>query len=204
MSNLLKMVLLLVKSIECKVVLVPKKIKFKDIKKVGDIKIAIKMGGLEKFSMKVAEKIQATKSIFSKIRSESGDLSDSIKKSNELFDGFTEKVDQALKRKSQQFNQSIKELIKNVSQTVALDSDESKSVGNEIQGDITAEDVSTFLATLWENHESAQSKFIETGKDEYGEMALDIKVAINNIEEIKTYLIEHGRFDKVEYDYSFE
>ena len=182
----------------------PKKLKFRDIKKVGDIKVSIKMGGLEKVSMKIAERIQATKSIFSKLHSKGGELSDSIKKSNEWFEGFTKKVDITLKRKGQEFNQSVKELIRSVSQTVKLESEEIKSVGDEIKGDITAEDVSTFLATLWENHEAAQSKFIETGKDEYGEMALDIKVAINNIEEIREYLIEHGRFDKVEYDYSFE
>ena len=185
-------------------IVVPKKLKFKDIKKVGDIKVSIKMGGLEKFSMKIAENIQATRSVFSKMRSKGGDLSDSIKKSNELFEDFTEKVDQTIKRKSQNFNQSIKELIKSVSQTAALDSEDQTSIGDEIKGEITANDVRTFLATLWENHEMAQSKFIETGKDEYGEMALDIKVAINNIEEIKKYLIEHGRFDKVEYDFSFE
>ena len=48
----------------------PKKLKFKDNKKVGEIKISLRMGrGLAKAQMKVAEKIQATKRIFAKIKS---------------------------------------------------------------------------------------------------------------------------------------
>ncbi|MHA1785728.1 MAG: hypothetical protein ACTSVY_07970 [Candidatus Helarchaeota archaeon] len=186
----------------------PKKLKFRNIKKVGDLNVSIKMSGLEKFSMKVAEKISATKRIFSKIQktSKNGfiDLSKSIESTNEWFDTFSSNLNKVLKKKGEEFNKSIKELIDNISKTNKIKINETKSIEDEIQGDITADDVNNFLSTLWENHELAQSKFIETGKEEYGEMALDLKVAINNIEEIKLYLIEHGKVDKVKYDYTFE
>ncbi|NHI94283.1 MAG: hypothetical protein EAX96_17460 [Candidatus Lokiarchaeota archaeon] len=184
----------------------PKKLKFRDIKKVGEIQVSIKMGGLEKISMKIAEKMQATKNIFIKLQNKQNiiELSESIKNSNKWFEGFSQKIDQEIRKKNREFNEGILDIVNKLSKNNKLDSKESKLIGEEINGDITVDDVSTFLSTLWENHEMAQTKFIETGEEEYGEMALDIKVAINNIEEIKTYLIEHGKYDKVEYDYSFE
>ncbi len=183
-----------------------KKIKFKNIKKVGDINISFKMGGLEKFQMKIAERISSTKSVFSKLSAKSADtysdISERIKQSNENFESFVKNVDDVLKRKSQEFNQNIKELIDNLSEKTKSEM-ESEIVENQINGELSAEDVSSFLATLWENHELAQSKFIESGDETFGEMALDIKVAINNIEEIKSYLIDHGKYDTVNYDYTF-
>ena len=159
--------------------------------------------------MKIAEKIRATKTVFSKISSKSkettDDISCRIRESSESFEDFCKNVDDVLKKKGQEFNKNIKQMIDHIAKKTKLEK-ESDSDFNEsgITGEMTVEDVRRFLASLWENHEIVQEKFIETGDEEYGEMALDFKLAINNIEEIKSYLIDHGRYDKVEYDYIFE
>lgn len=178
-----------------------------NLKKLGDINVSIKMGGLEKVQMKIAEKIRATKSVFSKISDKSKDTADDIssriKKSSENFDNFVKNVDNVLKKKGQEFNKNIKQMIEHIAEKTKLEK-KLESVETAISGEMTVEDVGRFLANLWENHEIVQEKFLETGDEEYGEMALDFKLAINNIEEIKSYLIDHGRYDKIEYDYVFE
>ena len=157
--------------------------------------------------MKIAERIRKTRTVFSKLSTQtketSDDISHRIRESKENFDDFCRNVDGVLKKKGQEFNKNIKQMIDSIAKKTKLEKT-SGSVESAITGEMTADDVGIFLAALWQNHEIVQSKFIKTGNEEYGEMALDFKVAINNIEEIKSYLIDHGRFDKVEYDYVFE
>ena len=169
--------------------------------------ISIKMGGLEKVQMKIAERIRATKTVFNKLSTKSkevvNEVSESLKYTSESFEDFCRNIDEVLKKKGQEFNKNVKQLIDNIAEKTKLEKTED-TVETGITGDMSAEDVGTFLTALWNNHEMAQEKFIDTGDETYGEMALDIKVAINNIEEIRSFLIEHGRVDKVKYDYSFE
>ena len=178
-----------------------------NLKKLGDLKISIKMGGLEKVQMRIAERIRATKTVFSKLSAKSknvvDEISESLKCTSESFEDFCKNIDDVLKKKGQEFNKNVKQLIDNIAEKTKLDKP-ADTVETGIEGDMSAEDVGTFLTTLWNNHEMAQEKFIDSGDETYGEMALDIKVAINNIEEIRSYLIDHGRIDKVKYDYSFE
>jgi len=185
---------------------VPRKHKM-NLKKLGDINISIKMGGLEKVQMRIAERIRKAKSVFSKLSSKSQEVSDDITtrilQSKDNFDNFCNNVDGFLKKKGKEFNKNIQQMIDTIAKKTKIEKT-SDTVESAITGEMTAEDVAIFLASLWENHEIVQSKFIDTGNEEYGEMALDIKVAINNIEEIKSYLIDHGKHDKVEYDYVFE
>ena len=65
-----------------------------------------------------------------------------------------------------------------------------------VSGHMTVEDIETFLATLYENYDIMQKTYEDTKDDTFLEMAMDTQLAIQEINEIKGYLIERGRFDK--------
>jgi hypothetical protein len=62
-----------------------------------------------------------------------------------------------------------------------------------IQGEMTYQDVDDFAKTLWENHDLAQIAFQETTDETYYEMAMDILLVIRELEQLKEYLMKHGK-----------
>jgi hypothetical protein len=62
-----------------------------------------------------------------------------------------------------------------------------------IQGEMTYQDVDALAKTLWENHDLAQIAFQETTDEEYYEMAMDILLVIQELEQLKDYLMKHGK-----------
>jgi len=74
------------------------------------------------------------------------------------------------------------------------DSDE--TLTPPIQGDMSVDDVENFLSALYENYELLQTQYQDTKDETFFEMAMDTQLAISEINEIKGYLMERGRYDK--------
>ena len=62
-----------------------------------------------------------------------------------------------------------------------------------IQGEMSYQDVDDFAKNLWENHDLAQVAFQETTDETYYEMAMDILIVIQELEQLKEYLMKHGK-----------
>ncbi|MDD1777009.1 MAG: hypothetical protein LUQ65_02495, partial [Candidatus Helarchaeota archaeon] len=62
-----------------------------------------------------------------------------------------------------------------------------------IQGEMSYQDVEDFAKTLWENHDLAQVAFQETTDEAFYEMAMDILMVIRELEQLKEYLMKHGK-----------
>ena len=62
-----------------------------------------------------------------------------------------------------------------------------------IQGEMSFQDVNLFAKTLWENHDLAQEAFEQTNDPQYYEMAMDILMVIQEMEQLKEYLMKHGK-----------
>jgi len=55
------------------------------------------------------------------------------------------------------------------------------------------QDLDMFTKVLWENHEIANETYEQTNNIKYYEMAMDIKLVIKELEELKEYLVLHGK-----------
>jgi len=62
-----------------------------------------------------------------------------------------------------------------------------------MQGEMTFYDVDLFAKTLWENHDLAYEAFEQTTDPQYYEMAMDILIVIQEMEQLKEYLMKHGK-----------
>jgi hypothetical protein len=62
-----------------------------------------------------------------------------------------------------------------------------------IEGEMTFQDVDLFAKTLWENHDLAHEAFEQTNDPQYYEMAMDILMVIQEMEQLKDYLMKHGK-----------
>lgn len=62
-----------------------------------------------------------------------------------------------------------------------------------IQGEMTYQDVDDLARTLWENHDLAQVAFQESTDETFYEMAMDILMVIRELEQLKEYLMKHGK-----------
>ena len=65
-----------------------------------------------------------------------------------------------------------------------------------IRGEMTVEDIEDFLRTLYENYEMMQSQYQDTRDEIFLEMAMDTQLAISEIDEVKGFLMERGRYAK--------
>lgn len=167
------------------------------------------MAGLDKLHLKMMKSLQKTKSIFQKINAKKeikeketlfsdksksglGELSKKIENSENLF----EKISKQIVAQTELFSQRVQRF-QEVMKGLVLKTDDIDELGQSpIMGEMTVEDLEQFLTTLYENYEMMQKQYDDTKDENFLDMAMDTQLAISEINEIKGYLIERGRFDK--------
>ncbi|MFX1449537.1 MAG: hypothetical protein ACFFCM_01770 [Promethearchaeota archaeon] len=179
------------------------------IKKKVSKEVGAKMVGLDKLQLNIMKGLQKTKSIFQKIKinrekkekeiditektqSEILKITQKLENNENIFEKISKQITvqgEILSRRVARFQDIMKGLI--------IKQDDLDELGKSpVEGDMTVEDIESFLATLYENYGIMQEQYQETKDEIFLEMAMDTQLAIQEINEIKGYLIERGRFDK--------
>ncbi|MFX0134591.1 MAG: hypothetical protein ACFFDN_13205 [Candidatus Hodarchaeota archaeon] len=168
-----------------------------------------KMAGLDKLQLKIMKGLSKTKSIFQKLKinrekkekkmditektqSEIAKLTKKIEKDENIFEKISRQIvtqGEIISQRVAKFQEVMKGLIIKREELVEFGK-------SPVEGDMTVEDIENFLATLYENYDMMQKTYEDTKDDAFLEMAMDTQLAIQEINEIKGYLIERGRFDK--------
>ncbi|NVM04182.1 MAG: hypothetical protein HWN67_17755 [Candidatus Helarchaeota archaeon] len=168
-----------------------------------------KMVGLDKLQLKIMKGLRKTKSIFQKLKikrenkekdiditektqSEIAIISKKLENNENIFEKISRQIaaqGELISRKVARFQEVMKGLV--------IKQDELDKIGpSPIDGEMTVEDLEIFLSTLYENYGIMQEQYQETKEEIFLEMAMDTQLAIQEINEIKGYLIERGRYDK--------
>ncbi len=179
------------------------------IKKKVSKDVGAKMAGLDKLQLKIMKGLSRTKSIFQNIKikrenkekemditektqSEIAKISKKLENNENIFEKISKQITvqgEILSQRVARFQEVMKGLV--------IKSEELEEFGKApVEGHMTVEDIESFLATLYENYGMMQRTYEETKDDAFLEMAMDTQLAIQEINEIKGYLIERGRFDK--------
>lgn len=125
----------------------------------------------------------------------SGSLSKLSKNWTDLLDkitGFGKSIGTKFTEVSEKFEDFFESVQSKPAEALAIE--EGLKIKQLMDGEMTFQQVDTFTKTLWENHELAQQAFEDTSDQKYYEMAMEIKLVIQELEQLKEYLELHGKY----------
>ncbi|MHA1378975.1 MAG: hypothetical protein ACTSRG_11385 [Candidatus Helarchaeota archaeon] len=181
------------------------------IKKVVRKDLASKVSGLDKLQLGIMRSLNKTKSIFEKLKinrekkekeylfsdkpsgieNEIQKLSQKLKTNENMFEKLSKQISLQTELFQQRLNR-FQEVMKGL-----VIKDNLPDLGPApVEGNMTVEDIEHFLETLYENYGIMQEHYMSTKDESFLEMAMDTQLAIQEINEIKSYLMERGRYDK--------
>ncbi|MHA1300908.1 MAG: hypothetical protein ACTSO9_15930 [Candidatus Helarchaeota archaeon] len=187
------------------------------IKKVVSKDLSSKVSGLDKIHLGIMRSLTKTKQIFQKLKinrekkekeflfsekpqseidKEVKRITDKLKNNENMF----KKISKQLTLQSELFSKKIARF-QEVMKGLVIKNSLPEFAPPPIDGDMTVNDIEHFLETLYENYGAMQEQYAKTKDESYLEMAMDTQLAIQEINEIKGYLMERGRYDK-DLDYS--
>jgi hypothetical protein len=142
------------------------------------------MSGFRIFKEKVSEKLEDISNSFSKL---SQNMTEFLQKVSDTGKSFTDKITET--------HEKFEAFLNGLQPDAPLDSGikNGLKIKQLIDGEMTFHDLDMFTKALWENHDLAHETFEQTSDLKYYEMAMDIKLVIKELEELKEYLVLHGK-----------
>ncbi|HUY01611.1 MAG TPA: hypothetical protein VMV49_18755 [Candidatus Deferrimicrobium sp.] len=142
------------------------------------------MSGFRLFKEKISEKLEEISNSFSKL---SQNMTEFLQKVSNTGKSLTDKVTETHEKFETFLNGLQPEAPLNARIQNGL------KIKKLIDGEMSFQDLDMFTKVLWENHEIANETYEQTNNIKYYEMAMDIKLVIKELEELKEYLVLHGK-----------